>query len=966
MFDTIAPKLNGGNLSSGQPNNQGNNNAFRAVTDNNNLGQGNSTPDPNAQFSSNNHNQSRAGIHSTVTSTTTGRSAVQLQPPPPPARQFKAFAKGFSGLGADVLSDLSRPFDHRQGIASSIASKTTTMTSVNTLTERGSREHQAKYSAASFVASAGTSNRNLSTSTPEVTPTTAADTSFGGDDFFLDAEDLADLEHDLDLGQGQSKAKGKDNEHEEDISLSWSPTPPKAAKVITSSPLSPQSPLSRFSTTARTDGVTSTVSSASTSTSLSKQTITSNPYAASSFYTSTTSKTTARIQSRPTSSYRPLVTAMAGTSSTTFTASSSSSTSTATSRIQDKPSSSFRASATAAAATSGSTFPTSFPRDQPDSSNPERALVISSQETVITRPDGQDTVSSMDWQTPPNPQSRRVQDQESRGLWRSKSSPNARGSSIHPIRGKSRLPGPAGNLPRLSEEEKDQLFRSRGVPFRKDTRIPDVANTSPNSSIKKKMKSVSQGPIDSMFANSAWEDMLKAKHLPEYKPSTLGRVKGSNPLLQVTISDIETQQDPHRGKIPWLIAMIKDFTPSEIDAAVTLMDPSGEMRGTIHISVLDQYKNNEIRIGTVLVLNNVSVFSPTPVSHYLIITSRNIKDIYQPNSPMVINSQGSSQDRQSQKRRKNNDSQEVASIARDPGAQGTNAPPQMSGSAIHPSSKSGQYRATPPAWSSTPEDRSSNHSNGRASQELRGSGSSQSTSQDQSQSKSRISLLSSQEGVNRSGVLSRSTVVTQPKEIMFQSLRPTATETQAGQEDMLATPLITLGAMTPSVDAGGGGVAVGSSFKSLSSFAASPTLRKRSSQSCTIQRSNSSGSYPKSRPEAAGQSQSKTILSPVTGAAASQGSHHTEGDSFTGWPDDIQLDDNFDDLETGRLVILPAKRSAPSDLPVSSRPCPRPPPPSDTPSAPVSAPPTIIHDDGNEDDLELLLDGFDESDLYDI
>jgi hypothetical protein len=52
--------------------------------------------------------------------------------------------------------------------------------------------------------------------------------------------------------------------------------------------------------------------------------------------------------------------------------------------------------------------------------------------------------------------------------------------------------------------------------------------------------------------------------------------------------------------------VIKDFIPSEIDAAVTLMDPSGEMRGTIHISVLEQYKNNEIRIGTVLVLNNVS------------------------------------------------------------------------------------------------------------------------------------------------------------------------------------------------------------------------------------------------------------------------------------------------------------------------------------------------------------------------
>lgn len=336
---------------------------------------------------------------------------------------------------------------------------------------------------------------------------------------------------------------------------------------------------------------------------------------------------------------------------------------------------------------------------------------------------------------------------------------------------------------------------------------------------------------------------------------------------------------------------------------------------------------------------------------------------------MVINSQGSSQDRQSQKRRKNNGSQEAASWTGDAGTQGTSASPQISGSAVHPSTISGQYRATPSAWSSTPEDResirSSSQSNRRASEELQigGGGLSESTFQDQSQGKNR---LSSQEGVNRGGASSRTTVVTQPKEVMFQSLRPTATETQAGQEDMLSTPMITLGAMTPSVDVvGGGGAGAGSGFKSLSSFAASPTLRKRSSQSSTSQRLNNSRSDPKSTPDAsAGQSQGKIVLSPGARAAASQGSHHTEGDSFTGWPDDIQLDDHFDYLEAGVPVALPSKRSAPSDSPVASRP--RPPPPTTTPFAPVSTPRTIIHDDGNEDDLELLLDGFDESDLYDI
>ncbi|KAG0290527.1 hypothetical protein BGZ96_005990 [Linnemannia gamsii] len=776
------------------------------------------------------------------------------------------------------------------------------MTSVYTISEHGSREHQAKYSTASAGTFVGGSNGKPSASAPAETSAIDADTSFSVDDFYLGADDLADLENDFDQGQDQNKDNDKENEGEEDISLSWSPTPPKAARPPMSTPISPQSPLSRFSATARS------------------------------------------------------------------TAPSSSSASSAVIRIQDRSSLSFRASTTAAAVSSSSrpTFPTSLSRDRPKSSNPERTLVISSQETVSTRPNERDTESRQDWQTPRNPQSSvgHFREQESRGLSRSKSSPNAASGSTLPIRGKSRLPGPAGNLPRLSEEEKDQLFRSRGVPFRKDPRIPNTTSTSPNSSIKKKMKTVKQGPIDSMFASAAWEEMLKSKHLPEYKPSTLQRLKGTNPLLQVTISDIETRQDPHRGKIPWLIAMIKDIMPSEIDAAVTLMDPSGEMRGTIHISVLEHYKNNEIRIGTVLVLNNVSVFSPTPVSHYLIITSRNIDAIYQPNLPMVINSQGSSQDRQSQKRRKNSSSQEAASMTGD--ATGSL---QLSGSADHPSTIAGQYRVTPPTWSNTPEDRasvrSSNHSNGKASQELQGGGPSQSTSHDQSQGKNRISLLSSQEDLYRGDMSSGPTSATQPKEVMFQSLRPTSIETQAGQEDnMFATPMITLGTMTPNVDIGGGR---GGGLKSLSSFAASPTLRKRSSQANTSQRSSGSGSDSKSRFDVAGQSQSqsKTMLSP--GASASQGSHHTEANSSTDFFDDIQLDDNFDDLETmASPVSLPSKRRAPSDSPVTSRT--RPSPPSANPSVPVSAPPppAIIHDDGNEDDLEFLLDGFDGSDLYDI
>ncbi|KAF9571789.1 hypothetical protein EC968_010660 [Mortierella alpina] len=228
-------------------------------------------------------------------------------------------------------------------------------------------------------------------------------------------------------------------------------------------------------------------------------------------------------------------------------------------------------------------------------------MVPNSQEDTSTRPNERDTIDHRSAQ-----RAQDMKEQDRKGLLRTQSSPSTGfASRTPPNRNRRRLPGPAGNLPRLSAEEKEQLFRSRGVPFGKDSRLPGTNSTSPNSSIKKKMKAVAQGPVDSMFANGAWEEMRKAYGLPDYKPSTMSQCKGTSPMIELCLSDIESRQDLHRGKISGLVVMIKEVSLSEIDAAVTLLDPSGEMRGTIHRTVLDQYKNNEIRVGTVLALKNV-------------------------------------------------------------------------------------------------------------------------------------------------------------------------------------------------------------------------------------------------------------------------------------------------------------------------------------------------------------------------
>lgn len=64
-----------------------------------------------------------------------------------------------------------------------------------------------------------------------------------------------------------------------------------------------------------------------------------------------------------------------------------------------------------------------------------------------------------------------------------------------------------------------------------------------------------------------------------------------------------------KSKIERLVVMVKSFTLSEMDASVTLLDPSGEMRGTMHRQVLEEdNKDKEIRVGTVLALKRVSIF----------------------------------------------------------------------------------------------------------------------------------------------------------------------------------------------------------------------------------------------------------------------------------------------------------------------------------------------------------------------
>nr|GEU59933.1 putative reverse transcriptase domain-containing protein [Tanacetum cinerariifolium] len=91
------------------------------------------------------------------------------------------------------------------------------------------------------------------------------------------------------------------------------------------------------------------------------------------------------------------------------------------------------------------------------------------------------------------------------------------------------------------------------------------------------------------------------------------------------------------GKLKKVVAVIKSCTPNMLgDLTVTLKDLSGMIYGTIHYKVLnDEVYGKAISVGAVLILRNVSVFSPKLSGHYLNITLKNIVKVFHKDTSAV-------------------------------------------------------------------------------------------------------------------------------------------------------------------------------------------------------------------------------------------------------------------------------------------------------------------------------------------
>nr|GEY49192.1 hypothetical protein [Tanacetum cinerariifolium] len=85
-----------------------------------------------------------------------------------------------------------------------------------------------------------------------------------------------------------------------------------------------------------------------------------------------------------------------------------------------------------------------------------------------------------------------------------------------------------------------------------------------------------------------------------------------------------------KKKLGQVVAVVKSCSPNDIgDLIVTMKYLSCTIPGTIHYKVIgDGAYGKDITVGVVMILANVSAFTPKPSKHYLNITMRNVVKVF--------------------------------------------------------------------------------------------------------------------------------------------------------------------------------------------------------------------------------------------------------------------------------------------------------------------------------------------------
>ncbi|GKB19887.1 reverse transcriptase domain-containing protein [Tanacetum coccineum] len=164
--------------------------------------------------------------------------------------------------------------------------------------------------------------------------------------------------------------------------------------------------------------------------------------------------------------------------------------------------------------------------------------------------------------------------------------------------------------------------------------IPGPAGILQKALLRKNVNVMEGGHANVMptqeYVRKVTEDVSKDDHFMRGPwLSAVVYLHGEGVIVYGCLGDMKTYCN--NGKLERVVGVVMTCTPNALgDMTVTLKDPSGTMGGLIHYKFFQQEEGyvRPIKVGAVLILRNVSVFTSKPSNHYLNITLRNIVKVF--------------------------------------------------------------------------------------------------------------------------------------------------------------------------------------------------------------------------------------------------------------------------------------------------------------------------------------------------
>ncbi|KAM9296270.1 homologous recombination OB-fold protein [Gastrophryne carolinensis] len=176
-----------------------------------------------------------------------------------------------------------------------------------------------------------------------------------------------------------------------------------------------------------------------------------------------------------------------------------------------------------------------------------------------------------------------------------------------------RFPGPAGLLPQQGSVRRlDEIVVSP----------PRTPSHGARAKARSKENVASQQPMGDEYSGGPWVSMKAELSLDENDPTCFLRTYS----VVMVLRKAALKQLP-KNKVPRMAVALKSLTPANGDAGAVFRDATGEIQGTVHHLLLEE-REGELKVGSVLLLRQVGVFSPSHRNHYLNVTPSNLVKIY--------------------------------------------------------------------------------------------------------------------------------------------------------------------------------------------------------------------------------------------------------------------------------------------------------------------------------------------------